>query len=118
VRVRDSNRMRQFLGATVVPSVVLVLTAGMALAGMGVAVSQRGRMFDPGEVTLRAGEALKIVNNDGDLLHHAYVEAPGFKFDSGEQEPGQSVSIRFPEAGAYEVLCGIHPKMRLKVTVK
>lgn len=101
-----------------VAAALLVLTAGMAMASAGLEVSQRGRMFDPGEVTIRRGEPLRIVNNDGELLHHAYVEAPGFKFDSGEQEPGQSVSIRFPDAGAYEVLCGIHPKMRLKVTVK
>lgn len=101
-----------------VAAALVVLTAGMAMASAGLEVSQRGRMFDPGEVTVRRGEPLRIVNNDGELLHHAYVEAPGFKFDSGEQEPGKSVSIRFPDAGAYEVLCGIHPKMRLKVTVK
>lgn len=99
-----------------------VAAAALSLTGLALAastdVSQRGRKFDPGEVTLNKGDTLQIVNNDADLLHHAYVDAPSFKFDSGEQEPGASVAIKFTEAGQFEVLCGIHPKMRLAVTVK
>jgi plastocyanin len=97
-----------------------VFAYAVALAGAVATkeISQRGRMFDPGEVELNKGDTLRIVNNDADLLHHAYVDAPTFKFDSGEQEPGSRVEITFTQRGTFEVLCGIHPKMRLDVTVK
>ena len=38
-------------------------------------------------------------------------------FDSGAQEPGETVQIAFPQAGSYLVFCGIHPKMELTVDV-
>ena len=41
-----------------------------------------------------------------------------FKFDSGDQEPGSKTSVKFPVAGTFDVLCAIHPKMKLTVHVK
>jgi plastocyanin len=32
-------------------------------------------------------------------------------------EPGSKVDITFPAAGDFNVLCGIHPKMKLSVHV-
>jgi cytochrome c peroxidase len=42
---------------------------------------------------------------------------PKLDFNSGAQEPKESVTIAFPEAGTYEAFCGIHPSMRLTVEV-
>lgn len=81
-------------------------------------VSQKGRMFLPGEVTIAKGDAIEIVNDDGDILHHAYVDSPEFSFDSGDQKPGSHTLIYFPVTGTFMVLCGIHPKMKLAITVK
>jgi plastocyanin len=81
-------------------------------------VSQKGRQFRPGEMTINKGDAVVIVNDDGDLRHHAYVESDNFKYDSGDQEPGSRTSIKFPVAGTFDVLCAIHPKMRLIIHVK
>ena len=98
----------------------------VALAGTGVwaaaatpkhQVSQRERAFQPGSLDIRRGETVEIVNDDGDLLHHAYVESGAFNFDSGDQEPGAKVDITFPLPGTFNVLCGIHPRMRLLVRV-
>lgn len=80
-------------------------------------VSQKGRAFQPAALTIKRGEAVHIVNDDADLLHHAYVDAPEFSFDSGDQAPGDKARIVFPVAGTFAVLCGIHPKMRLTVRV-
>ena len=82
-----------------------------------VTVSQKGRKFDPLSVDLAKGGALVIVNDDGDLLHHAYIESEAFSFDSGDQKPGSRTRIVFPAAGDFKVLCGIHPKMKLVVHV-
>jgi len=81
-------------------------------------ISQKGRQFHPGEVTIKRGDTLQIVNDDGDLLHHAYIDADNFKFDSGDQEPGSKTDITFSAAGDFDVLCAIHPKMKLTVHVK
>lgn len=80
-------------------------------------VSQKGRAFNPGELDINKGETVQIFNDDGDLLHHAYVESDQFNFDSGDQEPGSRTNVRFPVAGTFTVLCGIHPKMKLEVRV-
>ncbi len=69
-------------------------------------------------LTVRAGDVVTIVNDDGDLHHHAYVSSPDFKFDSGDQAPGSHSDILFSTPGHFNVLCGIHPKMRLVVTVR
>jgi plastocyanin len=90
--------------------------AGLALPQY--VVSQKGRAFQPGTFTIRRGETIQIVNDDADLLHHAYVDADNFKFDSGDEEPGSKTGITFPVTGTFEVLCAIHPKMKLTVTVK
>ncbi|MFM9864234.1 MAG: plastocyanin [Micropepsaceae bacterium] len=112
-----ARALRATLISVAAAAASLALTA-IALAGTSRDVQQRGRMFDPGEVSVVKGDTLRIVNNDADLLHHAYVESSSFNFDSGEQQPGTSVDIKFTQPGQFEVLCGIHPKMRLAVTVK
>ncbi len=81
-------------------------------------VSQRGREFTPGLLNLKQGDTVRIVNDDEDLSHHAYVASERFKFDSGDQEPGSNADITFNVLGTFNVLCGIHPKMRLVVNVQ
>jgi plastocyanin len=100
---------------------VVLMAEGMALAtGFGGPhiVSQKGRAFQPGQMTIERGETLDIVNDDADLLHHAYIDADDFSFDSGDQEPGSRARIVFSKTGTFTVLCGIHPKMNLVVTVR
>jgi plastocyanin len=103
----------------VLAAAALVIAAG-TLVGLALppyAISQKGRQFHPGEISIKRGETLEIVNDDGDLLHHAYIDSPKFAFDSGDQQPGSRTDITFPMPGDFEVLCAIHPKMRLVVHV-
>jgi len=81
-------------------------------------ISQKGRQFHPGEITINRGDTIKIVNDDADLLHHAYIDSPKFSFDSGDQKPGSITPIDFTVAGDFNVLCAIHPKMLLVVHVR
>ena len=69
-------------------------------------------------MTFNRGEMITIVNDDADLRHHAYIDSDNFKFDSGDQEPGSRTTITFSVAGTFDVLCAIHPKMKLIVHVK
>jgi len=103
----------------VLAGAAIIVTAG-TLVGVALspyAISQKGRQFHPGEININRGETLEIVNDDGDLLHHAYIDSPKFAFDSGDQQPGSRTDITFPMPGDFEVLCAIHPKMRLVVHV-
>jgi len=81
-------------------------------------ISQKGREFNPTELQIKRGDVVEIVNDDADLLHHAYVESDQFNFDSGDQQPGSKVDIKFTVAGDFMVLCGIHPKMKMAVHVQ
>jgi cytochrome c peroxidase len=79
-------------------------------------VSQDDKLFHPAHVALRRGERLWIVNNDT-RTHNIRIFNPALDFDSGAQEPGETVQVAFPRAGSFLVFCGIHPKMELYVDV-
>lgn len=95
----------------------LFSAAGASVGGPSYKVSQHGREFRPNQLDIKRGDIVSIVNDDEDLSHHAYVASDRFKFDSGDQEPGHDVDVPFTVAGTFNVLCGIHPKMRLVVAV-
>ena len=60
----------------------------------------------------------KILRRNNDTrTHNIRVFHPDLDFDSGAQEPGETVEIAFPDAGSFLVFCGIHPKMELNVDV-
>lgn len=97
---------------------VLMLCATSAARADTLVIKQHGRTFEPSEIEIAVGDTVRIVNDDAPLLHHAYLEAPEFSFDIGEQEAGESSDIVFPVSGVFNVFCGIHPKMKLQVTVR
>jgi cytochrome c peroxidase len=80
-------------------------------------VSQLGKLFTPGRVRMKAGQKVTVLNDD-DRTHNVRIFHPKLDFNSGAQEPKQTVTIDFPEAGTYEAYCGIHPSMRLTVEVE
>ncbi len=88
-----------------------------ALSSAPVKISQKNQEFRPGEIAIVKGDSIEIVNDDGDILHHAYVESDTFNFDSGDQQPGSHTLVMFPIGGTFDVLCGIHPRMKLVVHV-
>lgn len=80
-------------------------------------IVQKDRAFQPTQVAIAAGDTLQFTNEDT-FLHQIYVNSPKMNFESNEQTPGQTIELRFPTAGTFEVRCHIHPKMQLTVTVK
>ena len=105
----------------VLPTTAAVLIGLGTLVGLALpqySISQKGREYHPREISIKRGETLQIINDDADLLHHSYIDSPKFSFDSGDQQPGSKTDITFPVAGNFDVLCAIHPKMRLVVDVQ
>jgi cytochrome c peroxidase len=99
------------------PDAIVPATAGpTAPAELVSTVSQDDKAFHPTHIALPRGGRLWIVNNDT-RTHNVRVFDPALDFDSGAQEPGETVEITFPAAGSFLVFCGIHPKMELYVDV-
>ena len=97
---------------------VLVISAGLsagALAGNQM-IHQQGRVFGPDSVTIKKGEALTFVNDDT-IPHNIMSASKGNEFNLGSQGPGMSTDVTFKEAGDVQVICAIHPRMKMLVKV-
>jgi cytochrome c peroxidase len=79
-------------------------------------ISQHDKTFTPTHARIRRGERLWFLNNDT-RTHNIRIFDDKLDFDSGAQEPGETVEIAFAKTGSYLVFCGIHPKMELTVDV-
>src|ERR1051325_4588971 len=94
---------------------LLLLLPGMAMAAdAGHTITQKGRVFRPGEVTIGRGETLTFTNEDS-FIHQIYVDG---LFDSEEKAPGEVLNETFSSTGTFQVRCHIHPTMRMTVRVK
>lgn len=80
-------------------------------------ISQRDKSFRPTHIAIEAGQTVKILNDDK-RTHNIRIHDPNLEYNSGAQEPGETIDITFEETGRYYAFCGIHPKMRLIVDVK
>jgi cytochrome c peroxidase len=80
-------------------------------------VSQLNKTFAPARVRLEVRRSLTVLNDDT-RTHNVRIFHPKLDYNSGAQEPHESVTIRFPDAGTFEAFCGIHPSMRLTVEVE
>jgi plastocyanin len=100
------------------PIIALVLAlAAPALAADEPTVFEIKQAFDPVQMQLDAGAQLSFVNAD-DVNHDMAVIAPGGDVvDHGVMKPGDSVMVPFAVAGVYTVICHVHPRMKMKVTV-
>jgi len=104
------------------PRLLAVLVAYLALAALALAaeiheVVQQGRAFQTKQIEIEHGETIQFVNRDP-FAHQIYVDSKSFEFESSLQPPNQIVHVRFTVAGHFQVMCHVHPTMRLDVTVK
>ena len=104
-------------GPPVLPDKIVPVQSGPTEPAAAVStVSQDDKAFHPTHIALPPSGRLWIVNNDT-RTHNVRVFDPALDFDSGAQEPGETVEIAFPASGSFLVFCGIHPKMELYVDV-
>lgn len=96
---------------------VATVPATLVLASGVTTVSQQGRAFRVKDVAIARGDTLRFTNDD-EFIHQIYVTSPAFTYESDEQPPGETVDVRIPVTGSFEVRCHIHPKMLLHVDVR
>jgi plastocyanin len=80
-------------------------------------VHQQGRTFSVENVSLKKGEALTFLNDDS-VPHNIMSASKGNEFNLGSQAPGTSTDVTFKEAGDVQVICAIHPRMKMTVKVE
>ncbi|MGH2562728.1 MAG: cupredoxin domain-containing protein [Thermomicrobiales bacterium] len=71
------------------------------------------RGFSPANVTVAPGQTVTFVNEDDD--EHT---ATGNQFDTGTIPPGNSATVTFDAAGAFDFFCLFHPEMQGRVSVE
>lgn len=116
--VRSTPAARWVIGAAIVFGVSTYWLLGSQNSSTIYPVRQKGRVFSVDSIDIEKGDIIRIINDDGNLRHHAFIRDDRFSFDSGDQEPGSTTDIPFTKSGTFSVLCGIHPKMKLIVNVQ
>ena len=96
----------------------IVITAGLSAGAFAATevIHQQGRAFSAESVTIKKGEALTFLNDDS-VPHNIMSATKGNEFNLGSQSPGSSTDVTFKEAGDVQVICAIHPRMKMTVKV-
>jgi plastocyanin len=97
--------------------VTAVLLAAGVRAAAPLTVTQKGLQFSVEELNVAKGQVVVFVNDDR-TAHNITVSGEGLSLNGGLQQPGAAFKVPFAKPGTYQVSCGIHPKMKLSVTVK
>lgn len=100
-------------------SLAMIAAAFLATVGMAadvVTVTQKGLMFTPNELSIAKGQTVEFVNDDA-TAHNILISGDGVNFNGGLQPAGGKVKYTFAKSGTYAVGCGVHPKMKLAITV-
>ncbi|AAV93576.1 cupredoxin family copper-binding protein [Ruegeria pomeroyi] len=90
---------------------------GSALPASGstpVVVDIRSFVFEPAEITIRAGETIVWINHD--FAPHTATDDE-VNWDTGELEKDAQAAIRFDTPGTYPYFCAYHPHMTGTVIV-
>ena len=100
---------------TIVLAVSFLSGAAVAVAAEK-SISQKGRVFSEAAVTVKKGDVLQFVNDDN-IAHNIFSTSPVQEFNLGTQAPGTTTPVTFAKPGEVTVLCAIHPRMKMVVTV-
>jgi plastocyanin len=94
-----------------------VLLAATWIHASAHTVSQKGKTFAPGTLTVKAGDTITFKNDD-DVTHNAFSTSKGNEFNSKAQTPGSLSPIVLKAKGTVDVKCAFHPRMSLTITVE
>jgi len=79
-------------------------------------VTQKDKTFSIGSVKIRTGDNIVFLNADS-VTHNVFSATKGHEFEIKTQLPGASDAVHFESEGTLEILCAIHPRMKLRVQV-
>ena len=103
-----------------VAAICAAFTLGLVGVGTGIAASTHtidavDKKFSAKKLKISVGDTVSFTNSDP-IKHNLTIKK--LKYNSGLQQPGEKVDVLFDKQGKFKVRCGIHPKMKLTVTVE
>jgi plastocyanin len=105
-----------------IPNGIKIAAAIAFLAGTAVAfaaertINQKGKVFSETEVSIKTGDTLVFLNDDT-VAHNVISMSAGNQFNLGSIKPGLSTPVTFKNAGDVQIICAIHPSMKMQVKV-
>jgi plastocyanin len=99
-----------------VASVGVLCAAAGPILQTSIVVHQKGRSFSAATVTVARGQAVTFENDDN-VPHNIMSESSDNAFDLGSQAPGTATPVTFDKSGVVQVICAIHPRMRMTIVV-
>src|SRR3569623_1928482 len=95
-----------------------VIVAGFSVGAYAATevIHQQGRVFSAESIMVKKGESVTFLNDDS-VPHNIMSASKGNEVNLGSQGPGTSTDVSFKEAGDVQVICAIHPRMKMMVKV-
>jgi plastocyanin len=99
-------------------ALTVAVLAGLSVGAMAAnqTITQKGRLFSVESVTIKKGESLTFSNDDS-VPHNIISTSKGNEFNLGSQPPGSATDVTFKQTGEARVICAIHPRMKMIVTI-
>jgi plastocyanin len=113
--------MKQLIKSTrrfTIPTVVAFLLGAAVAAALAAehTIHQKGKVFSAPEITIKKGDTLVFLNDDN-ITHNVLSTTPGNDFNLGAIGPGRSTPVTFTKASTVDIICAIHPGMKMQVKV-
>jgi plastocyanin len=108
-----TRRLRALLLLTIL---IVAVSAVSALASSGKTVRVDDNFYGPKSLTV--GKGSKVTWNWVGVLRHNIVVHTGPAAFSSKTQVRGSYSHTFTKKGTYQLVCTIHPKMKMTVVVK
>jgi plastocyanin len=99
-------------------SLIVVVLVGLSVGALAanLTITQKGRLFSSESVTIKKGESVTFANDDT-VPHNIISTSKGNEFNLGSQPPGAATDVTFKESGEAQVICAIHPRMKMTVKI-
>jgi plastocyanin len=100
------------------PTLTFTVFMGLSVGALAtnLTIEQKGRAFSSENVTIKKGGTVTFLNDDS-VPHNIMSTSQGNEFNLGSQPPGASTDVTFKAAGEVQVICAIHPRMKMTVSV-
>jgi plastocyanin len=106
--------MRQFT----IPTIAAFLVGAAVASALAAehTISQKGKVFSAAELAVKKGDTVVFLNDDN-ITHNVLSITPGNDFNLGAIGPGRSTPVTFTRAAVVDIICAIHPSMKMQVKV-
>jgi plastocyanin len=96
----------------------LIILSGFSVGALAAnqMINQKGRAFSTETIAVKKGSALTFFNDDN-IPHNVMSVSKGNEFNLGSQMPGTATDVTFKSSGDVQVICAIHPRMKMMVNV-